>query len=84
MLNVIGIILGGLIVGALARFFYPGPVEAGWIATILLGIGGSLLAGLVTASRTGGVGGGLNRAGCLASVLGAMALILIGRLLGVG
>jgi uncharacterized membrane protein YeaQ/YmgE (transglycosylase-associated protein family) len=83
MFNVIGIILSGLIVGVLARFFYPGPVEAGWIVTILLGIGGSLLAGLVTSSRTGGIGGGVNRAGCLASVIGAIVLIFVGRLLGI-
>jgi uncharacterized membrane protein YeaQ/YmgE (transglycosylase-associated protein family) len=84
MLNVIGIILSGLVIGVLARFFYPGEVPMGWIATILLGIGGSLLAGLITASRTaGGIGGGVNRAGCIASVIGAIVLILIGRLLGV-
>jgi uncharacterized membrane protein YeaQ/YmgE (transglycosylase-associated protein family) len=85
MLNVIGIILSGLIIGVLARFFYPGDVPMGWIATILLGIAGSLLAGLVTASRTaGGIGGGVNRAGCIASVIGAIVLILIGRLAGIG
>ena len=48
MINIIGAIISGLIVGALARFFYPGAVDMGWVATILLGIGGSLLAGLVT------------------------------------
>ena len=54
-------------------------------STILLGVGGSLLGGLITASRSGaGLGEGFNRAGCLASVLGAMALIFIGRALGVG
>ena len=90
MFNLIGALVSGLIIGALARFFYPGAVEMGWIATILLGIGGSLLVGLITASRSrgghsrGGLGEGFNRAGCLASVLGAMALIFIGRALGVG
>jgi uncharacterized membrane protein YeaQ/YmgE (transglycosylase-associated protein family) len=44
MINIIGAIVSGLIIGALARFFYPGAVQMGWIATILLGIGGSLLA----------------------------------------
>lgn len=82
MLNIIGIIVSGLVIGVLARFFYPGEVDLGWINTILLGVGGSLLAGLVTASRTGGIGGGVNRAGCLASVIGAIVLILVGRLLG--
>ena len=41
---------------------------------------GSLLAGLLTSRGRRD----FNRAGCLASVLGAMALILAGRLLGVG
>lgn len=84
MINVIGAIISGLLVGALARFFYPGEVPMGWIMTIVLGIGGSLLAGLVTARSTGGIGGGVNRAGCLASVIGAVVLIFIGRGLGWG
>jgi uncharacterized membrane protein YeaQ/YmgE (transglycosylase-associated protein family) len=53
--------------------------------TILLGIGGSLVAGLVTASRSqGGIGEGVSRAGCFASVLGAIVLIFIGRQMGWG
>jgi uncharacterized membrane protein YeaQ/YmgE (transglycosylase-associated protein family) len=48
MMNVIGAVISGLFVGALARWFYPGAVEMGWGKTILLGIGGSLLAGLLT------------------------------------
>ena len=47
---------------------------------ILLGIGGSLLAGLATSRGRGD----FHRAGCLASVIGAIVLILVGRLLGVG
>ena len=77
MLNIFGAIVSGLVVGALARLFYPGAVEMGWIATILLGVGGSLLAGLVFHRGRGG----FHRAGCLSSILGAMALILIARLL---
>ena len=76
MLNIIGAIVSGLVVGALARWFYPGAVDMGWIATILLGVGGALLAGLVTSRGRRD----FSRPGCLASVLGAMALILIGRL----
>ena len=80
MINIIGAIISGLVIGALARFFYPGAVHMGWIATILLGIGGSLLAGLVTSRGQRD----FSRAGCLASVIGAIVLILVGRLLGVG
>lgn len=85
MLNIIGAIFSGFIVGVLARWFYPGDVPMNPAMTILLGIGGSLVAGLVIASSTrGGVAQGLNRAGCLASVLGAMALIFLGHQLGWG
>jgi uncharacterized membrane protein YeaQ/YmgE (transglycosylase-associated protein family) len=77
MLNIIGAIVSGLFVGALARWFYPGTVPMGWGLTILLGVAGSLLAGAI-ANR--GKGPGFQRAGCLASVLGGMALILIARL----
>ena len=78
MINIIGAIISGLFVGALARWFYPGAVEMGWAMTTLLGVGGSLLAGLI-ANRGGK--DGFNRAGCLASVLGGMALIFVGRML---
>ncbi|MBV1917017.1 MAG: GlsB/YeaQ/YmgE family stress response membrane protein [Sphingomonadaceae bacterium] len=79
MINIIGAIIGGLIVGALARWFYPGAIEMGWLATIVLGIGGSLLAGIFTSRGRRD----FHRVGCLASVLGAMALILIGKLAGI-
>ncbi|ANU06995.1 GlsB/YeaQ/YmgE family stress response membrane protein [Paraurantiacibacter namhicola] len=78
MLNILGTILAGLVVGALARFFYPGAVDMGLFTTIMLGIGGSLLAGLLTHRGRPG----FHRAGCLTSILGAMALILAARLLG--
>jgi uncharacterized membrane protein YeaQ/YmgE (transglycosylase-associated protein family) len=65
MINIIGAIISGLVIGALARFFYPGAVEMGWVAT----------------SRGRG---DFSRAGCLASVIGAIVLIFVGRLLGVG
>ena len=78
--GIITAIVVGLIIGALARYFYPGAVEMGWIATILLGIGGSLVAGLVTSRG----GSGFSRAGCLASIIGAIVLIFIGRLLHIG
>ncbi len=80
MLNLISIVFTGLVVGVLARFFYPGDVDIGLFKTILLGVGGALVAGLFASWRSSNTfGDGVNRAGCLASVLGAMVLILIGR-----
>jgi uncharacterized membrane protein YeaQ/YmgE (transglycosylase-associated protein family) len=79
MFNLIGIVISGLVVGLLAEWLYPGEVNLGWIATILLGIGGSLLAGLLASRSSDRTIGGLNRAGCLGSVIGAMVLIFLGR-----
>ena len=79
MTNILGAIVSGLFIGALARFFYPGDVPMGWLATIGLGIGGSLLAGLIASRGRRD----FSRAGCLASIVGAMALILLGHLLGI-
>jgi len=81
MAKIIGAIITGLVVGVLARWFYPGPVEMGWIMTILLGIAGSLLAGLALGRAHPCAPDGIGRAGCLASVLGALALILLARLI---
>jgi uncharacterized membrane protein YeaQ/YmgE (transglycosylase-associated protein family) len=76
MFNLVGALISGLLIGWAARYFYPGTVPMGWGMTILLGVAGSLLAGLVGGGYRDG---GINRAGCLASVVGAMALIFIGR-----
>lgn len=80
MFNLIGAVISGFFIGVLARFFYPGVVDMGALKTILLGIAGSLLAGLV--AGRGSFGEGFNRGGCLASILGAMLLIFLGRHLG--
>jgi uncharacterized membrane protein YeaQ/YmgE (transglycosylase-associated protein family) len=80
MFSIIGMIVSGLIVGVLARIFYPGEVGMSWLWTIGLGIAGSLLAGLITARGSTG----LSRAGLIASIIGAMVLIFVGRQLGWG
>ena len=70
----------GLIVGILARFFYPGKVQIGWIASIALGIAGSYLAGilgnLVHKRADGQV---IHPAGFFYSIIGAMILIFLAR-----
>ncbi|GAB3377674.1 GlsB/YeaQ/YmgE family stress response membrane protein [Lysobacter fragariae] len=49
--GIIGYIIGGAVIGILARFFKPGADPLGWILTILLGIAGayvgSQLAGML-------------------------------------
>ena len=80
MLNLIGAIISGFIVGLIARALYWGDNAMGFWMTSLLGIGGALLAGLV--AGRGRFGEGFQRAGCFASIIGAIVLIFVGRMLG--
>ena len=76
---ILGLIIVGLIAGALARFLVPGRDPMGIGATIVLGILGSFVGGFLadllfrddTADR------GLSPAGILGSIIGAVVLLLI-------
>jgi uncharacterized membrane protein YeaQ/YmgE (transglycosylase-associated protein family) len=48
------LVLSGLVVGALARLALPGPDPMSIGMTILIGIAGSFIGGLVTLAITGG------------------------------
>lgn len=65
----------GLIVGALARLFYPGRQDMSILKTMLLGIVGGFLAGLL--GRLIGWYPAGQGAGLIASALGAMLVIWI-------
>jgi uncharacterized membrane protein YeaQ/YmgE (transglycosylase-associated protein family) len=51
------LIIIGAIVGALGRFFHPGPDPMGWIVTIVLGIVSLLIAGAIFSGFLGFVVG---------------------------
>lgn len=65
--------VAGLIAGAIARFVYPGGQDMSWFKTMLLGLGGGFLAGLL-GRLTGWYAPGQG-AGLIASVLGAMLIL---------
>jgi uncharacterized membrane protein YeaQ/YmgE (transglycosylase-associated protein family) len=69
----IALVVGGLIVGALARLALPGPDPMSIPMTIVLGIAGSLIGGLVARIFIG-TGGGF-----LFAVLGAILLLYLHR-----
>jgi uncharacterized membrane protein YeaQ/YmgE (transglycosylase-associated protein family) len=73
--SIIGTIVVGVIVGALARLLMPGEQKMGWILTGLLGIGGSLLAGFVGQALGWYTVG--QPAGWIASVVGAVVLLFV-------
>jgi uncharacterized membrane protein YeaQ/YmgE (transglycosylase-associated protein family) len=43
--GILGYILGGLVIGVLARLLKPGADPMGWIMTILLGVVGAVIGG---------------------------------------
>jgi len=69
----------GLIVGALARLFYPGAQDISWIMTAVLGIAGSFVAGLIGSLVHKSADGKMHPAGFVWSILGAMLLIFLAK-----
>ena len=78
MFGVIGWIIFGLIVGAIAKFVMPGRDPGGIIVTMALGIAGALIGGWV--GRAAGWYGPNDGAGFLMSLLGAILLLVIYRM----
>lgn len=66
----IWLIVGGLIVGGLARLAVPGPDPMPWWATILLGVGGWWLGGVVSSLLLG------SGPGIVFAFLGAVGLLI--------
>ena len=76
----LGWIIFGLIVGVIAKLLMPGRDPGGFVITILLGIAGALLGGFV--GRALGLYGPGEAAGFLMSLLGAILLLTLYRVLG--
>jgi uncharacterized membrane protein YeaQ/YmgE (transglycosylase-associated protein family) len=78
-MHYVWIVIVGLVVGALAKLFMPGRDPGGFIITIIIGIAGSFLASFL------GKAAGLYRqgesAGFIASILGAMLLLFVYRMI---
>jgi uncharacterized membrane protein YeaQ/YmgE (transglycosylase-associated protein family) len=76
LMGFVWFVIVGLIVGALARWFYPGTVPMGWIGTTIVGIVGSLVGGLIGSLFTRGRTG-FQPAGLIMSVIGAVLVLWI-------
>ena len=82
MLSFIWWLIIGLIAGAIARLIMPGRDAMSWLATILLGIVGSILGGLVSmAIWPNERAGGIPRAGLLLSIVGAIVVLWVWRMI---
>jgi len=76
-MGIIGWIIFGLIVGALAKFVMPGKDPGGWIITTLLGIVGALVGGFL--GRMLGLYKENEPAGFIGAFLGAVLVLWIYR-----
>jgi uncharacterized membrane protein YeaQ/YmgE (transglycosylase-associated protein family) len=73
LLFIVALIVWGFVVGALARLALPGPDPMPWYATLGLGLGGSLIGGVIARLVLGTPGG------LIFAVLGAILLLYLYR-----
>jgi uncharacterized membrane protein YeaQ/YmgE (transglycosylase-associated protein family) len=78
MMGILGWILFGLVVGALAKLVMPGKDPGGIIVTMLIGIAGAVLGGYI--GRAMGLYREGEAAGFLMSFLGAVVLLALYRM----
>ena len=71
----IGFLVAGLLIGALARLFKPGKQKLGILGTLALGVLGSLIGGLIAQFFNTGSIWELNALGFVLAVIAAVLLI---------
>lgn len=77
MVGIIGWIVFGLVVGVIAKLLMPGKDPGGFIITVLLGIAGAVLGGLI--GQMLGLYGPGDPAGFIMSLIGAVLLLFLYR-----
>ena len=77
--TILGMIIIGLIAGAIAKLIMPGKDPGGIVVTILLGIAGSFVGGFLFNSLLG-FGDGDSTSGLIGSVIGAIILLALYRM----
>ncbi len=72
-------IVFGLVIGVIAKLLMPGRDPGGFIVTMLLGIAGALVGGFI--GRAMGFYGAGEQAGWIMSILGAIILLALYRMM---
>ncbi|MBW0102919.1 GlsB/YeaQ/YmgE family stress response membrane protein [Pseudonocardia sp. KRD291] len=73
--TIIGWLVLGLVAGFIARAVVPGKDDIGILRTILLGIAGSIVGGLVASIFTGW--SGFSPSGWIGSIIGAIVVLVV-------
>ena len=79
MFGILGWIVFGLIVGAIAKLLMPGRDPGGFVVTILLGIAGAVLGGWM--GRVLGLYGEGEGAGFIMALIGSVLLLALYRVM---
>lgn len=83
-MQILGLILIGIVIGVLARLVMPGRQPIGVLMTILLGIGGAIVGGVVASAIGEGDIFELNAIGTIVGIIAAAGLIAGAESMGVG
>lgn len=75
LFSIISMIVVGFIVGVLARWFYPGAINMGFWATVVVGIVGSLVGGVIGGLMWKSPDGRFHPAGWILSIVGALIVL---------
>lgn len=78
-MGIIAWILFGLIVGIIAKLLMPGRDPGGFIVTMLIGVAGAIVGGYI--GRMMGLYGPNEGAGWIVSILGAVILLALYRMI---
>ena len=74
-MGIIGFIVFGLVVGALARLIKPGRQKLSLVATLLIGLAGSVVGGLIASALGTGDMFELNFLGAVVAIISAVVFL---------
>lgn len=83
-MQIIGLLVVGLIIGFLARLLVPGRQKIGLPLTLLLGVAGALIGGVIASAINTGDIFELNFIGFVVAVLTSVGLLAVAERAGIG
>lgn len=83
-MQILGLILIGIVIGVIARLVLPGRQSIGMLLTILLGIAGAVVGGVIASAIGEGDIWELNLVGTLVGIVAAVLLIALAESMGAG